>query len=64
MPKLKPFEEYTKRYEDWFKKNKFAYESELLAVKELIPANGEGIEIGVGSGKFAEPLGIKLGVEP
>ncbi len=64
MPKIKPFEKYHKRYEDWFRKNKFAYESELLAVKELMPANGEGIEIGVGSGRFAEPLGIKLGVEP
>jgi ubiquinone/menaquinone biosynthesis C-methylase UbiE len=64
MPKIEPFEEYPKRYEDWFRKNKFAYESELLAMKELIPANGEGIEIGVGSGKFAGPLGIKLGVEP
>jgi len=64
MPKIEPFEEYPKKYENWFEKNKFAYESELLAVKELMPANGEGIEIGVGSGKFAEPLGIKLGVEP
>jgi len=64
MPKIEPFEEYPKRYENWFEKNKFAYESELLAVKALIPENGEGIEIGVGSGRFAEPLGIKLGVEP
>jgi len=64
MPKIEPFEEYLERYEDWFQKNKFAYESELLAVKELMPANGEGIEIGVGSGRFAGPLGIKLGVEP
>jgi len=64
MPKIKPFEEYPQRYEDWFEKNKFAYESELLAVKKLMPKNGEGIEIGVGSGKFAEPLAIKLGVEP
>jgi ubiquinone/menaquinone biosynthesis C-methylase UbiE len=64
MPKIEPFEKYSKKYEDWFRKNKFAYESELLAVKKLMPAKGEGIEIGVGSGRFAEPLGIKLGVEP
>jgi ubiquinone/menaquinone biosynthesis C-methylase UbiE len=64
MPKIKPFEKYHKRYENWFRENKFAYESELLAVKKLLPANGEGIEIGVGSGRFAEPLGIRLGVEP
>lgn len=64
MPKIKPFEEYPQRYENWFKENKFAYESELLAVKELMPKNKKGVEIGVGSGKFAEPLGIKLGIEP
>jgi SAM-dependent methyltransferase len=64
MPKVEPFEKYYKRYEDWFDKNRFAYESEILAIKELFPANREGVEIGVGSGKFAGPLGIKLGVEP
>jgi ubiquinone/menaquinone biosynthesis C-methylase UbiE len=64
MPKIEPFERYSEKYEDWFGKNKFAYQSELLAVKALIPENSEGIEVGVGSGKFAEPLGIKLGVEP
>ena len=64
MPKIEPFEKYTQKYEDWFERNKFAYESELLAIKELMPKNGKGIEIGVGSGKFAEPLGIRLGIEP
>ncbi len=51
MPKIKPFEKYHKRYDDWFEKNRFAYESEILAVKELMPVNGEGIEIGVGRRK-------------
>lgn len=64
MPKIKPFEKHYKRYEDWFIKNKFAYKSELLAVKKMLPEKGGGIEIGVGSGKFANPLGIKWGVDP
>ncbi len=64
MPKIEPFEEHTSRYEDWFKKNKFVYESELRAIREQLPARGKGIEIGVGSGLFAAPLGIKFGVEP
>lgn len=64
MPKIEPFEKHPQKYEDWFERNKFAYRSELLAMRDLIPENGEGIEIGVGSGKFAEPLDIKLGVEP
>jgi ubiquinone/menaquinone biosynthesis C-methylase UbiE len=64
MPRIEPFERYSERYEDWFEENRFAYESEILAIKELLPATGEGIDIGVGSGRFAEPLGIKLGIEP
>jgi ubiquinone/menaquinone biosynthesis C-methylase UbiE len=33
-------------------------------VKELLPENENGVEIGLGSGRFAAPLGIKLGVDP
>jgi len=64
MPKIEPFERYANKYEDWFENNKFAYESELQAIKEQLPENGEGIEIGVGSGRFAAPLGIALGLDP
>jgi len=64
MPKIKSFERHTNQYENWFKNNRFAYESELQAVKALVPENGTGIEIGVGTGRFAEPLGIKSGIEP
>ena len=61
--KIEPFEQYTERYEKWFDKNKFAYLSELKGIKSLLPT-GEGIEIGVGTGKFAEPLSIGFGVDP
>jgi ubiquinone/menaquinone biosynthesis C-methylase UbiE len=64
MAKIKPFEEYTVRYEDWFERNKFGYRSELQAVRIQLPEKGEGAEIGVGTGRFAAPLGIKHGVEP
>lgn len=64
MAKVGPFEKYSGRNENWFAKNKFAYQSEIQAVKKLLPDKGEGIEIGVGSGRFAGPLGIKIGVEP
>jgi ubiquinone/menaquinone biosynthesis C-methylase UbiE len=36
----------------------------LRAVKAMIPTAGRGVEIGVGTGRFAEQLGIKIGVEP
>ena len=64
MMKKGPFETHTDEYEGWFEENRFVYEAELRAVKELLPAEGESIEIGVGSGRFAFPLGIRLGIDP
>ena len=64
MPKVESFNDYPTMYEQWFEKNYFAYKSELKAIKEFLPEKGKGIEIGVGSGRFAEPLGIRIGVDP
>jgi len=64
MPRISPFEKYAEQYEEWFVENRWVYEAELRAVKAMLPVGGHGVEIGVGSGRFAEPLGIKIGVEP
>ncbi|NJF24464.1 class I SAM-dependent methyltransferase [Thermococcus sp. Bubb.Bath] len=64
MPKIEPFEKHRDRYENWFERNRYAYLSELEAVRKILPKGGNGAEIGVGTGRFAAPLGIKLGVEP
>jgi len=64
MPNIDPFEKHWERYEKWFDDNQYVYQSELKAIKKLLPTSGVGIEIGVGSGKFAAPLGITFGVEP
>jgi len=64
MPKIEPFEKYTQQYENWFDINKYAYQSEINAIKSLMPDFKNGVEIGVGSGKFALPLGLKFGIEP
>jgi SAM-dependent methyltransferase len=64
MAKIEPFEKYTNEYEAWFEDNIYLFESELKALRELMPKRGKGIEIGVGSGRFALPLGIKWGIEP
>ncbi|WP_048147983.1 class I SAM-dependent methyltransferase [Palaeococcus ferrophilus] len=64
MPKTEPFENFRERYEEWFERHRYAYLSELEAVKMLLPREGIGAEIGVGTGRFAAPLGVKLGVEP
>ena len=44
--------------------NRWVYEAELRTVKAMLPSGGQGVEIGVGTGRFAEPLGINIGVEP
>ena len=64
MEKIEPFERYSEEYEDWFERNRFAYLSEIEALKWQIPKSGYGLEIGVGSGRFASLLDIKLGIEP
>ena len=64
MPKTEPFDKHIDLYEEWFIENRFVYESELAAVRHLVPAEGRGVEVGVGSGLFAAPLGITTGVEP
>jgi len=66
MPKISPFQRYTEQYENWFTEHRWIYEAELRAVKALLPESSRGleVEVGVGTGRFAEPLGIKTGLEP
>ena len=61
---LNIFEESAQEYDAWFERQRPVYASELLAVKRFISPDGLGLEIGVGTGRFAGPLGLKLGVEP
>lgn len=64
MPGVNAFDKNVDRYEQWFVDNPLAYVSELRALRELLPTSGSGIEIGVGTGRFAAPLEIKTGIEP
>jgi ubiquinone/menaquinone biosynthesis C-methylase UbiE len=64
MPKTKPFDEYWKEYEEWFAEHHHVYLTEVDAIRHFIPRDGKGIEIGIGTGRFAIPFGIKEGIEP
>jgi SAM-dependent methyltransferase len=64
MAKFDVFDENAAAYDAWFDENPSIYRMELEAVRGFIPAIGEGLEIGVGTGRFALPLGITIGVEP
>ncbi len=59
-----PFNENVDRYERWFENHQEAYLSELRAVKMTLPAGGNGLEVGVGSGRFSEPFSIDVGIDP
>ena len=58
------FDKYYEKYDTWYEKNKYTYYSELKLLQKLIPENKKGIEIGVGTGRFAAPLGIEYGIDP
>lgn len=58
------FDRYYRKYDAWYEKNKFPYLSELEALKKVLPKRGKGLEIGVGTGRFAAPLGITTGIDP
>ena len=58
------FESKYEQYDSWFLRHKLAYQSELLAVRALLPYQGVGLSIGVGTGRFAAPLGIQFGLDP
>ncbi len=67
MKNVTVFDNNVEAYDNWYTLHEKAYLSELEAIKEQmakLPENIRGIEVGVGTGRFAQPLGIKEGIEP
>ena len=64
MPRTEPFDKFSGDYDAWFEKHPEIYAAEIDAIRRLLPPFENGIEIGVGSGRFATPFGIKEGIEP
>jgi len=67
MTQTEIFEKNVEEYEKWYEDYPEVYQSELAAIKEQLlklPEDIRGIEVGLGTGRFALPLGIKEGVEP
>lgn len=60
------FDDHVAEYEAWFDEYPWVFKSEVEALREMLP-EGEalkGIEVGVGTGRFSQALGIKEGVDP
>ena len=51
-------------YDQWFDRHPALFQNEYKALRKAIPAEGIGIEIGAGTGRFAALLNIPVGVEP
>lgn len=64
MIEIEAFDRFALEYDRWFEKHQKEYELELKAIRESLPKEGHGIEIGAGTGRFCQPLEISLGVEP
>ncbi|MEL9940161.1 MAG: class I SAM-dependent methyltransferase [Ignisphaera sp.] len=63
-PSYVVFDENAIEYDQWFDKNRIVYENEVSLLKKFFPCEKPCIEIGVGTGRFAQPLGIEVGLDP
>jgi ubiquinone/menaquinone biosynthesis C-methylase UbiE len=64
MNNVKVFEDYAGEYDRWYEDHLFLYRAELAALKNAIPSGRMGLEVGVGTGRFAAMLNVQYGVEP
>lgn len=66
MQKNLPFNEHVAEYEEWFEKYPYVFKTEVAAIKKIWPAGKDlvSLEVGSGTGRFAEALGISCGLEP
>lgn len=59
------FERYAGEYDCWFEEHLQEYQQEVARIRCLLPHPGPcALEVGVGSSRFAAPLGIRFGVDP
>jgi ubiquinone/menaquinone biosynthesis C-methylase UbiE len=60
------FDSHVTEYEAWYEHYPFVFESEVEALRQMLPEGDRltGIEVALGTGKFSEALGIKEGIEP
>lgn len=58
------FEQFSEEYDLWYERNHYVYLAELRAIEPHIPSYGPSLEVGVGTGRFAQPLGVDYGLDP
>ncbi len=63
-PSRRVFDQYAADYDRWFDDHNGVYAAQLRMLRAVVPDRGRKLEIGVGSGRFAAPLGIQWGIDP
>jgi len=66
MTEVSPFDELPEVYDAWYdEEGKLSFEIEVQAFQEIMPSLPKPwLEVGVGSGRFAQALGIETGMDP
>jgi SAM-dependent methyltransferase len=64
IPSRRVFEDHAGDYDRWFDEHGAVYEAQVRMLQNAVPRTGCGLEVGVGSGRFAVPLGIVYGIDP
>ena len=64
IPSRLVFEEHAGVYDSWFDEHNSVYQAQLRMLRRAVAAFQRGLEVGVGSGRFAVPLGIHRGIDP
>ena len=62
--KRRVFEDLAADYDRWFDDHAEVYHAQLRLLGRAVPSSGLGLEVGVGSGRFAAQLGIRCGIDP
>jgi SAM-dependent methyltransferase len=62
--KRRVFEDFAADYDRWFDDHAKVYHAQLRLLDRVVLSQGHGLEVGVGSGRFAAPLGICYGIDP
>jgi ubiquinone/menaquinone biosynthesis C-methylase UbiE len=58
------FDSHAGDYDRWFDEHNDVYQAQLRMLRAALPDSGRGLEVGVGSGRFAVPFGIRYGIDP
>jgi len=64
IPYRRVFDELAADYDRWFDEHGVVYTAQLRMIRSAVPCSGRGLEVGVGSGRFAGQLGIRSGIDP